>query len=68
MTVTGYIHESTQFQKLEACNFIEKDTLAQMFFCEFCEILRTPFLQNTSRWLFQKAIGFLTMPGDIEVK
>ena len=22
-----------------------------MFFDEFCEIFRTPFLQNTSRWL-----------------
>ena len=34
----------------EACNFIKKETLAQLFSCEFCEILRTPFVQNTSGW------------------
>ena len=28
-------------------NFIKKQTLAQVFSCEFSEILRTPFLQNT---------------------
>ena len=27
----------------EACNFIKKETLAQVFSCEFCEFLRTPF-------------------------
>ena len=33
----------------EACNFIKKETLAQVFSCEFCEISRnTFFLQNTS--------------------
>ena len=25
----------------EACNFIKKETLAQMFSCEFCEISKT---------------------------
>ena len=35
--------------KLQApCNFIKKETLAQAFSCEFCEISKTPFLQNTS--------------------
>ena len=29
-------------------NFIKKETLAQVFSCKFCEILRTPVLQNTS--------------------
>ena len=29
----------------EASNFIKK---ARVFSCEFCEILRTPFLKNTS--------------------
>ena len=24
----------------EACNFIKKDTLAQVLFCEFCEALK----------------------------
>ena len=27
---------------------LKKETLAQVFSCEFCEILWTPFLQNTS--------------------
>ena len=26
-----------------ACNFIKKETLAQMFFCEFCEISKNNF-------------------------
>ena len=26
----------------EACNFVKKETLAQVFSCKFCEILRTP--------------------------
>ena len=34
------------------CNFIEKEMLSQVFSCEFCEILSTPSLQNTSRELF----------------
>ena len=29
-------------------NFIKKETSTQVFSCEFYEILRTPFLQNTS--------------------
>ena len=34
--------------KLQACNFIKKETLAHVFSYEFYEHLRTPFLQNTS--------------------
>ena len=34
----------------QACNFIKKETPTQMFSCEFCEILRKPFLQNTCFW------------------
>ena len=34
------------------CNFTEKEMLPQLFSCEFCEILSTPSLQNTSRQLF----------------
>ena len=33
---------------LEACNFINKETLAQVFPVNFAKFLRTPFLQNTS--------------------
>ena len=36
----------------QACNFIKKETLAQVFSFEFCAILRTPFLQNTSGGCF----------------
>ena len=30
------------------CNFIKKETLEQVFSCEFCEISKNTFLQNTS--------------------
>ena len=36
-----------KFQAL-AYNFIKKETLAQVFSFEFCEILRTPVLYNIS--------------------
>ena len=32
-------------------NFIKKETLAQVFFCEFREILRTLFLIEHIQWL-----------------
>ena len=31
----------------EACNFIKKETLAQVFFCEFCEISKNTFRYKT---------------------
>ena len=34
-----------------SCNFVNKETLAQRFFCEFCKIFKNSFLQNTSRWI-----------------
>ena len=30
-----------------ASNFIKKETLAQVFYCEFCEIFRNTFLYRT---------------------
>ena len=30
-------------QESEACNFIKKETLAQVFSCEFCEIFKNTF-------------------------
>ena len=33
----------TLFFKPKACNFIKKETPAQMFSCEFCEIFRNTF-------------------------
>ena len=29
------------------CNFIKKETLAQVFSCEFCQITKNTFLQRT---------------------
>ena len=38
--------------QVSACNFIKKETLAQVFFCEFCEISKNTFfiehLRNTA--------------------
>ena len=34
--------------KLQVFNFIKKETLAQAFPCELCEISKNTFLQNTS--------------------
>ena len=31
----------------EACNFIKKETLAQLFSCEFCEISKKTFSYRT---------------------
>ena len=31
----------------EACNFIKKETLAQVFSCEFCEIYKNTFYYRT---------------------
>ena len=33
--------------KLQACNFIKKDNLAQVFSCEFCEISQNTFFYRT---------------------
>ena len=33
--------------KAENCNFIKKETLAQMFSCEFCEIFKNTFSYRT---------------------
>ena len=35
---------------------LKKETLAQMFSCEFCEISKNTFLQNTSGWLLLNTI------------
>ena len=31
----------------QACNFIKKETLAQVFSCEFCQISKNTFFQGT---------------------
>ena len=40
------------FLRPQACNFILKKTLAQMFSCEFCEIFKNIFFIEHFRWLF----------------
>ena len=36
---------------VSACNFIKKETLAQVFSCEFCEIFKSTFFIEHLRWL-----------------
>ena len=40
------------FDKLMACNFIKKETLPQVFSCEFYKIPKNTFPQNTSGGCF----------------
>ena len=37
------------FLQSEVCNFITKDTLAQVFSCEFCEIFKNIFFTEHLR-------------------
>ena len=34
-----------------ACNSIKKETLAQVFFCEFCEIVKNAIFIEHPQWL-----------------
>ena len=36
-----------KFTGKQACNFIEKETLTQVFSCEFCEIFKNTFFHRT---------------------
>ena len=40
-----------------ACNFIEKETLAQVFSCEFWEISKNSFFTEHFRWLLLKRLS-----------
>ena len=42
-----HLCQSIFFNKVEAWNFIKKETLAQMFSCEFCEISKNTFFHRT---------------------
>ena len=35
--------------RTEACNFIKKETLAQVFSCEFCEIFKNMYFEDHLR-------------------
>ena len=53
MNLKSYFKQNSEavFQrcsvKKEACNFIKKETLAQVFSCEFCEISENTFFYRT---------------------
>ena len=38
-------------EKPEACNFIKKEILAQVFFCKFCKISKNTFFTEHLWWL-----------------
>ena len=47
-----YLCQSLLFNKVaglrpQACNFSKKETLAQIFYCEFCEIFKDTFSYRT---------------------
>ena len=46
----------------EACNFIKKETLAQVFSCEFCEIFKNPFFIEQLWWLLLIQAGYFENP------
>ena len=41
------------------CNFIKKETLAQVFSCEFCEIFKNTFFIEHLRWLLSLLFIYL---------
>ena len=38
---------SLYLTRYQACNFIKKETLAQVFSCEFCKIFKNTFFYRT---------------------
>ena len=53
------------FSEAEPCSFIEKETLAQVFSCEFCEIAKntfsyrtTPVTASVMRFVFEEGETF----------
>ena len=51
------------FNKLrhQACNFIKKETLGQVFSCEFCEISKNTFLTKHLRATASGDLVFLVL-------
>ena len=45
--------------KLKACNFIKKSLWHRCFPVNFAKFLRTPFLTEHLRWLFQPILSFM---------
>ena len=42
----------------EACNFIKKETLAQVFSCEFCKIFKNTFFTEHLCWLILRLLSY----------
>ena len=54
----------------ETCNFIKKEILAQVFYCEFCEISKSTFLHRTPLVAasdFHNILGSILGIRDIEI-
>ena len=52
-----HLCQSLFFNKVAGtCNFIKKETLAQVFSCEFCEISKNTFFTDTSGRLILKTL------------
>ena len=45
-------------QSFQVCNFIKKETLAQVFSCEFCEISKNTFFTEHLRTTASKMFMF----------
>ena len=43
----NHLYQSLFLTKLQACNFIKKETLAQVFYCEFCETFKSNYFYRT---------------------
>ena len=43
-----HLCQSLVFNKVEACNFIKKETMAQVFFCEFCKNFKNTFFSKNT--------------------
>ena len=54
--------------KLQVCNFVKKETLAQVFPCEFCEISKSTFSYRTPLVAASKSVLSVKQIGDKNVK
>ena len=45
----------------DACKFIKKETLEQVFSCELCEIFKNAFFAKHFQWLLCKEIMLASM-------
>ena len=50
----NYLFQSLFFNKVFFIFFIKKDTLTQVFSCEFCKIFKNTFFMRYIRWLLLK--------------